>query len=111
MNVRYSTRIGYGYVITRQEYKILQDDDELWDEFCKNSYTFAIDSWEPDTCPEYFFGLQYGYVPNGHAHRIPYPEGHGFTHEQIIEMIDNFKKFFPNHKDMMCHDYVLSCID
>lgn len=35
----------------------------------------------------------------------PYP------HEKLMEMIDEYKSFFPYQESYMPHNYVLSCVD
>ena len=110
MSVRYSTRIGYGFYIPYEEIReVFGEDENLYNEFQENDYAMAIDAYNPDTS-DYFFGIEYITLDPGDICNIPVY--HNFLTSGVVsDMIDEFKKFFPNHKDMMCHDWVLSCID
>lgn len=106
MSVCYSSRLGYGFIIQRQEYRALSK--EKFKQFQESSYAFAIDGWNPDNST-YFFGLMIWHADPSEYFMVPpvtpYP------HEELMKMIDEYTSFFPNQKSYMPHNYVLSCID
>jgi len=106
MSVRYSSRLGYGFIVQRQEYR--EFPEEKFHEFQRSLYAFAIDGWDPDNST-YFFGLMIWHADPSEYFMVPpvtpYP------HEKLMDMIDEYKSWFPDKDSYMPHNYVLSCID
>ena len=103
MSVNYSSRMGYGFIVKYHELPI-----ERFEQFQESDYAFAIDAWDPDNSI-YFFGLMMNAADPGEYFMIPPVTS--YNHEQFIEMMDEYKSFFPNKKSYMPHSYILSCID
>lgn len=106
MSVHYSSRLGYGFIVQRQEYR--EFPEEKFKRFQESDYAFAIDGWDPDNST-YFFGLIIWHADPSEYFMVrpvtPYPHG------ELMKMIDEYKSFFPNQKSYMPHNYVLSCVD
>lgn len=103
MSVCYSSRMGYGFIVKCHELPT-----EKLEQFQESDYAFAIDAWDPDNSV-YFFGLMMNAAEPGEYFMIPPVTS--YNHEKFIEMMDEYKSFFPNQKSYMPHSYVLSCID
>ena len=104
MSVEYSTRVGYGYIISANE--ITSEDFEK--QLNESDYIFPIDSWS--THPNYFFGILHTIVKEGTGYMIPVRRP-VLDQDKLYEMIDEYKTFFPNKDNYICHDYVLACVD
>lgn len=106
MSVHYSSRLGYGFIVKRREYRELSN--EKFKQFQESNYAFAIDAWDPDNST-YFFGLMIWHADPSEYFMVPpvtpYP------HEKLMEMIDEYKSFFPYQESYIPHNYVLSCVD
>ena len=106
MSVQYSSRLGYGFIVQRQEYRDFPK--EKFNQFQESDYAFAIDGWDPDNST-YFFGLMIWRAdPSGY---FMVPPVTPYPHEELIKMIDEYKSFFPGKEPYMPHNYVLSCVD
>lgn len=108
MSVKYTTRLGYGFILTKTEYGWLSD--EKFEEFIDHDLTHILDGYDPDSDAPYFFGLSVISLDPGQYCSIPNDRHFLYTHQEIIEMLQEFKKFFPDLKDHP-RDYVISCID
>ena len=106
MSVHYSSRLGYGFIVQRQEYRELPE--EKFHEFQRSDYAFAIDGWDPDNST-YFFGLIIWHADPGEYFRVQPVTL--YSHEDLMKMIDEYKSFFPGKEPYMPHNYVLSCVD
>ena len=106
MSVHYSSELGYGFIVQRQEYRELSE--EKFHEFQRSAYAFAIDAWDPDNST-YFFGLMTLHADPSEYFRVPPVTP--YSHEDLIKMIDEYKSFFPGKEPYMPHSYVLSCVD
>ena len=105
MSVRYSTRIGYGYIIHADEITSEEFENKLNNEY--DEYALPIDSYAGR--PNYFFGLLYVKVPHGEGYRIPIHQI--FDRDKLCDMIEKYKDLCPNKDNYICHDYILSCVD
>ena len=106
MSVSYSSRLGYGFIVKRQEYRELPK--EKLEQFQESDYAFAIDGWDPDNST-YFFGLMIWRADPSGYFRVPPVTP--YSHEDLMKMIDEYKSFFPGKEPYMPHNYVLSCVD
>ena len=106
MSVSYSSRLGYGYIVERNGYRNLPD--KLRHKFQESEYALAIDGWDIDGST-YFFGLVINTAdPSGY---FMVPTVISYDHDKLIEMMDEYKSYFPNQEFYMPHQYVLSCVD
>ena len=106
MYVHYSSRLGYGFIVQRQEYRELPE--EKFEQFQESDYAFAIDGWDPDNST-YFFGLMMDAAAPGKYFIIPPVTS--YDHNKFMKMMDEYKSYFPDQKSYMPHNYVLSCVD
>ena len=106
MSVCYSSRMGYGFIVKHQEYRELPK--EKLEQFQESDYTFAIDGWDPDNSI-YFFGLMMKAADPGEYFMISSITS--YDHDKFMEMMDEYKSYFPNQKSYIPHNYVLSCVD
>ena len=106
MAVDYSSRMGYGFIIQRKEYRKLPE--EKFKQFQESDYAFVIDGWDPDNST-YFFGLIMKVADPGGYFMIP--SINSYDHKKFMEMMDEYKSYFPNQESYMPHNYVLSCVD
>ena len=106
MSVHYSSRLGYGFIVQRQEYR--EFPEEKFNQFQESDYAFAIDGWDPDNST-YFFGLMIWHADPSEYFMVPPVTP--YSHEDLMKMIDEYKSFFPDKDSYMPHNYVLSCVD
>ena len=106
MSVRYSTRLGYGYVVNQDMLRDL-DKDKFY-EFLEDDWTLAANNYDEENT-SYFFGILQGYLQPGYIMRAP--TRRNYTHQELSDMIDKFHYYFPNQNDYLCRDYIISCID
>ena len=106
MAVDYSSRMGYGFIIQRKEYRKLPE--EKFKQFQESDYAFVIDGWDPDDST-YFFGLMIDAAAPGGYFMIPSVVS--YNHNRFMKMMDEYKSYFPNQESYMPHNYVLSCVD
>ena len=106
MSVRYSSRMGYGFIVKRQEYR--EFSEEKFHEFQRSDYAFAIDGWDPDNST-YFFGFMINSADPSEYFMIPSVVS--YDHNKFMEMMDEYKSFFPDQESYIPHQYVLSCVD
>lgn len=104
MSVRYTTRIGYGFVISREEFK---DHGEVWPELEDSEFYFPIDSWE--NFPNIFFGFVVKEVAIGEA--IGFNNTFYYEADKFQEMVEQYQKICPNKDNYNPKLYILSCID
>ena len=90
MSVHCSSRLGYGFIVKRQEYRELSN--EKFDEFHLLNYVFAINAFDPDTFT-YFCGL---IIDNADLSEyfmvLPVAS---YDHDKFMEMMDEYKSYFP----------------
>ena len=106
MAVHYNSRMGYGFIVKRQEYRKLPE--EKFNQFQESDYALAIDAWNPDTST-YFFGLMMNEADPNEYFMIPSVVS--YNHDEFMEMMDEYKSLFPDKESYMPHNYVLSCVD
>lgn len=105
MSVSYSTRFGYGFVISYNEYKDLDKDKMIL--FQESDYALRLDGWSYTS--DYFFGIEIKSVEPGQYLMIPPVTP--YVHDEFMDALKEFKDIFPNRKDYIPHNYVLSCVD
>ena len=106
MRVRYSSRLGYGFIVKRREYRELSN--EKFKQFQESDYAFAIDAWDPDNSI-YFFGLMMDTADSSEYFMV-LPVA-SYDHDKFMEMMNEYKSYFPYQESYMPHSYVLSCVD
>ena len=106
MSVRYSSRLGYGFIVKRREYRELSN--KKFKQFQESDYAFAIDGWNPDNSI-YFFGLMISLANPGGYFMVPSVTS--YDHDKFMEMMNEYKSYFPYQESYMPHNYVLSCVD
>ena len=106
MSVSYTTRFGYGFQVSQKEVK--QMTEEKLQAFQESDYALSLNGWEPDTC-NYFFGILQGFVDPGYM--VEVPTRRNYNHEEFMEMLEEFKSYFPDRKEYVPRDYILACID
>lgn len=107
MSVKYCSRLGYGFIVDSYDLEELRDrENDLCDDFLNNDYTFVLDGWNNnDVC---FFGIIEKMIKPGCFYEIP--EKKNYKSDEVVEMIVEFKKYFPT-KAGAPQNYILSCID
>lgn len=108
MSVHYSSRLGYGFIVQRQEYR--EFPEEKFHEFQRSDYAFAIDGWDPDNST-YFFGFMMNAADPSEYFMIPSVIFSYDHDDKLMKMIDEYKSLFPGKDSYMPHNYVLSCVD
>ena len=103
MSVDYRTRLGYGYRVPAEKVKALTDEQH--DNFVDSRWTIIVNDKEAD----YFFGIQQGFVDPGYM--IEVPTRRNYTHRDMVEMVDEYRSYFPNEDSYLCRDWLISCID
>ena len=105
-----STHIGYGYFVPNKKIEQLEKRGiELADNFLDNKYITPINSWLKDT--DYFFGIIYGVIDEGEVYKIPAVHDSLIAHDDLMNMIQEYKTYFTNEDNYICHNYVLCCVD
>lgn len=105
MSVNYSTKLGYGFKVTKDEYLSLSK--EKFNEFQEDDYTLALNSWAPDMT-DYFFGLDIKSVGPGEMTTLNFD--YKYPEEIFKEFKDHYYNYFPN-STAECTFWMLSCID
>lgn len=105
MSVDYSTKLGYGFKVTKDEYLSLSE--EKLNEFQENDYTLALNSLAFDVT-DYFFGFDLKSINPGEMTTLDfdykYPDG------TIEELKEYYHYYFPN-STAECTFWMLSCIN
>ena len=105
MSVDYSTKLGYGFKVTKDEYLSLSK--EKLNEFQEDNYTLALNNWAFNIT-DYFFGLDLKSVGPGEMTTLDftykYPDG------TLEEFKNRYHYYFPN-STTECNYWILSCID
>lgn len=105
MSVDYSTKLGYGFKVTKDEYLSLSK--EKFNEFREDDYTLALNSWASNAT-DYFFGLDLKSIDPGEMTTLnfdyKYPDG------TLEELKNHYYYYFPNSA-AECTYWMLSCID
>ena len=104
MSVEFSTSLGYGFIVHDNEVENLPFNKH--DDFIDNDYTIRLNCWS-DTS-DYFFGLTSFYVEPGAA--VCVPTKRTYPHDEVMNMISEFKTYFPEKEFYIPKDYILSQI-
>ena len=107
MSVDYCSMVGYGYMVTPAMLDMLyqRGGKDLLEEFQESDWACPADGYYPDTSP-YFFGIILEGVEPGKI--APIHTKRTYKHEDLDDMIEEFKKFFPNMEDYICRDWLIS---
>ena len=93
MSLDISAVYGYGFLITEEDIETLSD--ELHDEFVDSDYARQVSCYNPGL---YFFGIVIEDIEPGDIREIPVVDN--YDSHTFIEMMQEFKRFFP-HKDVL----------
>ena len=107
MSVDYRAMVGYGYMVTSDMLDMLyqRGGDDLLEEFQESDWACPADGYCPEDSP-YFFGIVLEGIAPGEI--VPLPTKRNYKHEDLDDMIEEFKKFFPNMEDYICRDWLIS---
>lgn len=111
MSVDYRTMVGYGYMVTPTMLNTLyqRGGKDLLEEFQESDWTCRVDDYcRPEDSP-YFFGIILEGITPGMI--APLPTKRNYKHEDLNNMIEEFKKFFPNMEDYICRDWLISGVN
>lgn len=110
MSVDYRTMVGYGYIVTPTMLDMLYQcgGKDLLSEFQESDWACPVDEYCSDT-PPYFFGIILEGITPGEI--VPLPTKRNYKHEDLNDMIEEFKKFFPNMEDYICRDWLISGVN
>lgn len=107
MSVNYSAKYGRGYMVDWSE--VEQLDDETHDEFLDSEYTNWICGYS-DNSPIFFGIVAVSIDCDETGYYELDPSDGEFSHSQMIDMIKEFKKFFPNRGNYCLHNYIMGCV-
>ena len=107
MSVDYRAMVGYGYMVTPAMLDMLyqRGGKDLFEEFQESDWACPADGYYSNTSP-YFFGIVLEGIAPGKI--APLPTKRNYKHEDLDNMIEEFKKFFPNMEDYICRDWLIS---
>lgn len=98
----YSTKVIYGYGFLISDTKIKNFSDNMYDDFLSNNYTIIIDNMTDFDC---FFGLTIKEIEEGEVYKVPFSR---FSHEEFMDMINEYKRFFPNESNYIPSEYIIN---
>ena len=102
MSVDYTAIYGYGFMITADEVADIPED--LRDEFFDSDYTIRVDSYADES--NYFFGLKLTQASPGYIYELPVVDK--YAHETFMDMMHEFKRFFPNRNPQEIKHYLIN---
>ena len=110
MSVYYRAMIGYGYIVTPAMLDSLykRGGEDLLDEFKESDWACPVDEYCSDISP-YFFGIILEGITPGMI--VPLPTKRNYKHEDFENMVEEFKKFFPDMEDYICRDWLISGVN
>lgn len=110
MSVDYRAMVGYGYIVTPVMLDNLykRGGEDLLNEFQESDWACPADGYCPDTTP-YFFGIVLEGIGPGKI--APIPTKRNYKHEDFENMVEEFKKFFPDMEDYICRDWLISGVN
>ena len=106
MSINYTAIYGYGYLVDADDCAKLSG--EQFDDFCDSPFCILIDSWVESNC-QYFFGLKLCQAEPGYAFALPSVDN--YAHKDFIEMVRQFKSFFPDKDAFTIKHYLINRID
>ena len=104
MNDDYITRLGYGYKVPFK--KVYELNNQQHEAFINSHWTIIVNGVEE---ADYFFGILQGFIKPGYI--VEVPSRRNYSNEELNRMITEYKTYFPNEKDYICRDWILSCIN
>ena len=109
MSVECEAKLIYGFMVDSYAAEELYNrDKDLYNEFISDDYTYCMDHYVDNPLENlYAFGLTEGWAEPGEMFKIPVIRGYNSKH--FLDMMDLYKKYFPNQKDYVPHDY-MCCI-
>lgn len=102
MSVDYRAIYGYGFCVSNKEVATLSD--KLYDEFVDSIFTHRTDYIYGET--EYFFGLSLCSAEPGYMFALPAVDN--YAHEDFMQMMKEFKHFFPQRKTSEIKHYLIN---
>lgn len=99
MSVDYTAIYGYGFMITADEVADIPED--MFDDFIDSDYTLCVNNYESN----YFFGLSLCEASPGYIFELPVVDK--YAHETFIDMMHEFKRFFPNKDALQLRHYLI----
>ena len=107
MSVDYRAMVGYGYMVTPDMLNMLyqRGGKDLLEEFQESDWACPADGYYSNTSP-YFFGIILKGIESGNITLLPTKRN--YKHEDLDNMIEEFKKFFPDMEDYICRDWLIS---
>ena len=102
MSVDYTAIYGYGYMITADEAANIPED--IFDEFIDSDYTLCVDNYADES--NYFFGLKLTQASPGYIYELPVVDK--YAHETFMDMMHEFKRFFPNRNPQEIKHYLIN---
>ena len=110
MSVECEAKLIYGFMVDSYMAEELYDRDrELFDEFTDDDYTITLNGYVGPLENLYAFGLVEGWAEPGEMYQISVTRKHNSKH--FGEMMDLFKKYFPNQSNYIPHDYMCCIVD
>ena len=96
------TNLGYGYIIDDDD--IADLDEDIYDELCESNYFYPIDPMRDKGL--YFFGLILGTLEPGEIAVVPIKNG--FPPIELKNMVQEYKRFFPEKTATAVRHYVMN---
>ena len=104
MSVDYIAIYGYGFMITADEVADISED--MIDDFIDSDYTIRVDDYAEES--NYFFGLKLTQASPGFMFELPVVDR--YAHETFIDMMHEFKRFFPHKDTLQLRHYLINRI-
>lgn len=104
MSVECTAARGYGFIVPISRIHAMSEEDA--DNFYEDDYSICMNAYTESDC---FFGIiQEMCEPGEHLpmDMIRRPE-----HNQLMNMIEHYKTFFPEEENYMPHNYIICIID
>ena len=105
MSVNYTAKYGYGYIVSAKDVEVMPQS--IYDEFIDSVFTTALNSYDSDD--GFFFGLILHSAVPGYA--IPIPSIDNYSHNDCVQMLKEFRAYFPNKSPMAIKHYLLNVLN
>ena len=105
MSVEFEAKLVYGFMVdSYMAEELYNRDRELFDEFTYDDYTTPLNGYVGPLENFYAFGLVEGWAEPGEAYEISVTRGYNAQH--FLDMVDLFKKYFPNQREYIPYSYM-----
>lgn len=105
MSVDYRAIYGYGFLVSADD--VAKIPDEKIDDFMDNPFCLCVDNYVNSNF-EYFFGLKLCSAEPGYAFALPAVDN--YSHNDFIQMIREFKEYFPDKDAFTIKHYLINQI-